>query len=82
MNDILDMGKMDNATFKLVTKEFDLVTTIQNVIISLYPAARSLDVELLCRIEPSAHIAVMGDSGRLVQVWSLLCRSFIMTCVR
>uniref|UniRef100_A0A7S3G0A3 Uncharacterized protein n=1 Tax=Palpitomonas bilix TaxID=652834 RepID=A0A7S3G0A3_9EUKA len=72
VNDILDMSKLETSAFRLVNKEFDLVPTVQNVVLSLYPAARNLRVELICRIEPSAYITVKGDSGRLVQIMNNL----------
>jgi len=68
INDILDFSKIDSGKLEFEELDFDLRTTVEEVIDVLAIKAREKHIELMCQIDPKAPQVVSGDPGRLRQV--------------
>jgi PAS domain S-box-containing protein len=68
INDILDFSKMEADRLELENTEFDLVTLVESVTEILAPRAHGKGVEVANFIDPSLHLIVRGDPGRIRQI--------------
>jgi PAS domain S-box-containing protein len=68
INDILDFSKIEAGKLDLELIDFDLRTTLDEVIDMVAPSAREKCLELACLIDPDVPISVGGDPGRLRQI--------------
>jgi PAS domain S-box-containing protein len=68
INDILDFSKIDAGKLKLEVLEFDLRTTIEDVLDLLAEQALSKALEIGVLIPPDLPTWLVGDPGRLRQV--------------
>ncbi|MBF0268699.1 MAG: PAS domain S-box protein [Alphaproteobacteria bacterium] len=68
INDILDFSKMEADRLELENTEFDLVTLVESVVEILAPRAHGKGVEVANFIDPSLHLIVRGDPGRIRQI--------------
>jgi two-component system sensor histidine kinase/response regulator len=66
INDILDLSKIESQRFELESIEFDLEDVVDRSVELIGPKAAK-GVELLVRISPGVHTALMGDAARLQQ---------------
>jgi signal transduction histidine kinase/DNA-binding response OmpR family regulator len=68
INDILDFSRIEAGRFALDSSNFSLRDTIDGVMQTLALRAHQKHLELVCRIDPAAPDALVGDSTRLRQV--------------
>ncbi|MDH5540753.1 MAG: ATP-binding protein, partial [Rhizobacter sp.] len=68
INDILDFSKIESGKMELDCIDFDLRELVEDVAELLAGSAHGKGIELSCRIDDGAPIAVRGDPGRLRQV--------------
>jgi PAS domain S-box-containing protein len=68
INDILDFSKMEADRLELENTEFDLVALVESVTEILAPRAHGKGVEVANFIDPSLHLIVRGDPGRIRQI--------------
>jgi two-component system, sensor histidine kinase and response regulator len=68
INDILDFSKIEAGRLHLEILDFDLRTTVEDVIDMLAIRAHNKGLELSCLISPEVPSLVCGDPGRLRQV--------------
>lgn len=68
INDILDFSKIEAGKFQLDTIEFNLRDTLGETVKALGLRASQHKLELLCRIDPEAPDALLGDPQRFRQI--------------
>lgn len=69
INDILDFSKMEAGKFTIEAIEFDLKNTIENAIQIFTPLAHKKGLELILDIETEIENYLIGDPGRLKQIF-------------
>jgi two-component system, sensor histidine kinase and response regulator len=69
INDILDLSKIEAGKIALDKKVFDFRLTVSDAAEILAVRAREKDVDLICKIAPEVPSWVLGDPGRLRQVF-------------
>lgn len=68
INDILDFSKIEAGKIVFETIDFDLQTTVENVIGSFAEEATRKNLEIVSLVEMNVQTALRGDPGRLKQV--------------
>ncbi|MEK7750635.1 MAG: ATP-binding protein, partial [Acidobacteriota bacterium] len=68
LNDILDFSKIEAGQLALESIEFDVRSTVEDVMELAAARAEGKGLELISDIHPSVPAAVRGDPGRLGQV--------------
>ncbi|HJU05573.1 MAG TPA: response regulator [Nitrospiraceae bacterium] len=68
INDILDFSKIEARKLVLETIDFDLRTTVEDVLHVFVELARQKGLELGCLIHADVPTAVKGDPGRVRQI--------------
>src|SRR5262245_8223929 len=68
INDILDFSKMEAGRLKIDAIDFDLRTTVENVMSLFRERVSAKHIELNCLVQPEVPEVVQGDPGRLRQV--------------
>jgi two-component system, sensor histidine kinase and response regulator len=68
INDILDFSKIEAGKLQLEQINFDLPTTVEEVIDILSPKVQEKGLELAYLVEPDVPSRLRGDPGRLRQV--------------
>ncbi len=68
LNDILDFSKIEAGKMEAERAEFDLVATVESVVDLLANRAVAKGLELLCDIQPTVPVRLMGDPVRVRQV--------------
>ena len=68
LNDILDFSKIEAGRLELETLDFDLRTTVEDVVDLLAVKAHEKGLEVSCLIHPEVPALVRGDPGRLRQI--------------
>ncbi|MDP6605211.1 MAG: response regulator [Dehalococcoidia bacterium] len=68
INDVLDFSKIEAGRLTIESREFDLRTTVEDVVELLAARAHDKGVELTALIDPNIAVTVTGDPGRLRQV--------------
>ena len=68
INDILDFSKIEAGRLEIVTSDFDLHVTVEDVIEVLAQKAAKKGLELACHIHPAVPALVRGDADRLRQI--------------
>jgi signal transduction histidine kinase/DNA-binding response OmpR family regulator len=68
INDILDFSKIEAGQLDLEVLDFDVRTTLEDVVDMLAVPARNRGLELTCLAYPDVPSLVRGDPGRLRQV--------------
>jgi len=73
VNDILDFSKFEAKKMEIEILDFDLLTTLEDVIDLLAIKAQEKGLELVCIVDPEIPLLVRGDPGRLRQILINLC---------
>lgn len=68
INDILDFSKIESGNMELEERDFDLRTSIEDVLDVFAGKAGKLGIDLVYEIDPAVPMQVIGDSVRLRQV--------------
>ena len=68
INDILDFSKMEAGKVRLETLDFDLRTTVEDVLDMVRESAEKKALELGCLLHAEVTTAVRGDPGRIRQI--------------
>ncbi len=69
INDILDFSKIEAGKLSIERVEFDLVSSIEEVVEMFAPLAHEKGLELNCSIDPTlSNLSLMGDPVRVRQV--------------
>jgi CheY-like chemotaxis protein len=68
INDVLDFSKIEAGKLKLDVIDFDLRTTVEEIIKLLAAKAHKKDLELACLMPADLPQTLCGDPGRLRQV--------------
>ena len=68
INDILDFAKIESGKLDLEKINFDLRTTVENVVYSLVPRAENKHLEISCFIPLEIPSNLIGDPGRIRQI--------------
>ena len=69
---ILDFSKIEARKLELEMLDFDLPTTVEDVVELFAPKAHEKDLETLCLVDANVPLSLRGDSGRLRQILSNL----------
>ena len=69
INDILDFSKLEAGKMTLENMNFDLGTTIEDMCDTVVGRAREKGLELITFIEPQVPLRLVGDQGRLRQIF-------------
>ncbi|MFQ5514479.1 MAG: response regulator [Myxococcota bacterium] len=68
VNDILDFSKIEAGKVELEEIDFDLRSTIDEMVALISPLAREKSLELISLIHYDVPVALRGDPGRLRQI--------------
>jgi CheY-like chemotaxis protein len=68
INDILDFSKIEARKLELETLNFDLHTTLKDIVDLLALGAHEKRLELVCLVEPKVPSLLSGDPGRMRQI--------------
>jgi len=77
INDILDVSKIEAGKLKMEMIDFDLRTTVEDVVKLFTARARSKELELACLIQDDLPTALRGDPSRLHQILTNLVSNAI-----
>lgn len=69
VNDILDFSKIEAGKLELETIPFDIRHTMEHLSASLAVHAENKEIELIHYLEPDANTNLIGDPGRLRQIF-------------
>ncbi|WP_432650614.1 ATP-binding protein [Huintestinicola sp.] len=68
INDILDFSKIESGKMELVPDEFNIASTLNDVINMAVTRKEDKDIELIVRADPDIPIGLVGDEIRIRQV--------------
>jgi len=77
INDILDFSKIEAHAFPLEGTDFDLRLTVENVVETLAARAEEKKLELVCLIYQNVPSLLIGDPGKLRQIFMNLAGNSI-----
>ena len=77
VNDILDFSKLEAGGMRLDYQEFDLRSTLENILYLLASQATKKGLKLDCTIPPDLSLKLMGDASRLRQILTNLIANAI-----
>ncbi|MCD6325997.1 PAS domain S-box protein, partial [bacterium] len=68
INDILDFSKIEAGKLEIESLDFDLRTSLEDMVDIIAIKAHEKNLELTCLIEPDVPALLRGDPGRLRQI--------------
>ena len=68
VNDILDFSKLEAGGLRLALQEFDLKSTLENILYLFTSKATGKGLKLECNIDPEFPLQLIGDESRLRQI--------------
>ncbi|WP_348810690.1 hybrid sensor histidine kinase/response regulator [Flavobacterium maritimum] len=68
INDVLDFSKIESGNIEIERHDFNLRQCVENVLDNFAVKAAQLNLELVCQIDYSLPVMIVGDSVRLQQV--------------
>lgn len=68
INDILDFSKIESGKMELILDEFNIASTLNDVINMAVTRKEDKDIELIVRADPDIPIGLIGDEIRIRQV--------------
>ena len=68
INDILDFSKVESGNLTIETRDFDLHSSLEEVLGLLAEKAHAKDLDLVALVDPAVPRSVAGDPGRIRQV--------------
>ena len=68
INDILDFSKIEAERLELEEDDFNLRSSLEDVVALMAPRAHEKDIELILRFQPELQPMLIGDQGRIRQV--------------
>ncbi len=80
INDILDFSKIESGKFEIEVIDFDLQSTLEEVLDLIGPKAQEKGLEIVGLVSPSIPTAVRGDPGRFRQILLNLVGNAIKFC--
>ena len=69
INDLLDFSKIEAGKLELEPADFSLRAALGDTLRTLAMRAHRKGLELVCHVQPDVPDALVGDAGRLRQVW-------------
>ncbi len=69
INDLLDFSKIEAGKLELEPADFSLRAALGDTLRTLAMRAHRKGLELACHVQPDVPDALVGDAGRLRQVW-------------
>ena len=77
VNDILDFSKLEAGGLRLALQEFDLKSTLENILYLFTSKATGKGLKLECNIDPEFPLQLIGDESRLRQILNNLIANAI-----
>jgi len=68
INDILDFSKIEAGRIEIESLDFDLRTTMDDIIDEMAYSAYGKNIELVCTVNPDVPASLRGDPGRIRQI--------------
>ncbi len=68
INDILDYSKIEAGKLTIENRAFNVCQIVEETVDSLAIKAFEKKLELICKIDPSLPLKVLGDPGRIQQI--------------
>lgn len=82
IDEILDLSKLEAKQMQLESLDFNLESSVEDVVDLLAPQAHAKGIEIACRIAPNTPIHLLGDASRLRQIFTNLMNNAIKFTVR
>jgi signal transduction histidine kinase/ligand-binding sensor domain-containing protein/CheY-like chemotaxis protein len=80
INDILDLSKIEAGKLELENQKFDLLTLVDEVVLSFTSQTRQSNLLFVCFFDPNINRSRLGDIIRLKQIlFNLLSNAFKFT---
>jgi signal transduction histidine kinase/CheY-like chemotaxis protein len=68
INDILDFSKIESGKMDIIPVDYDLTSTLNDLINMIKPRAEAKNLKILTDIDPETPTALFGDEVRLKQI--------------
>lgn len=68
VNDVLDISKIEQESFGLISEPFDFCEMVDSCIELLSPKARQKGLDVFCDVDENMPCQLIGDSARLKQI--------------
>ena len=68
INDVLDFSKIEAGKLELEEIDFDIRTTVEDVVDTLYVKAHEKNLNIVCIVHPEVPVHLRGDPGRIRQI--------------
>jgi CheY-like chemotaxis protein/two-component sensor histidine kinase len=80
VDDILDLSKIEDGKLNLLLSNFELAKLVKHLTLSMQPAAKKKNLELLSTLDSNLPLTLSGDPTRLRQIiWNLLSNAIKFT---
>ena len=68
INDILDFSKIESGKLEIIEEEFNIASTLNDVINMAVTRKENKKIELIVKVDPNIPIGIIGDEIRIRQV--------------